>query len=378
MTTGSDLPDPSSSSDNDLHHLTPQEQILRQKHWDSFTQFLRERGKNPKKNVGYAESSINPIARRVAQAHQHTRNKQMSSIRLTVDHADLFIESLNEDSFQKQDGSNYTEGSKRKFSSALEAYFRFRNIEWEPEIVFTDNPRDNGADPFLRAEREQLFKAAIEYQSPPTYKNVAPEERDRWNAQLAQYLGRPKVEIGPDDWQELQQLWKLPSLISVALDCGCRAEMINRLEVGQINLKTRRLTTPPEKAVKNDTSWDNELTDRSVTCLKEWFKQRSNRPKYDDSNHVWLTRESNPYNSHTLNPLLRNLMDEGGIQPNDRKLSWHSIRHSTGSYLYNQHKDLAIVAEILRQNTLEAARRYAHPLPETKKEAIEALQGGGL
>ena len=69
---------------------------------------------------------------------------------------------------------------------------------------------------------------------------------------------------------------------------------------------------------------------------------------------------------------------KGGIQPNDRKLSWHSIRHSTGSYLYNQHKDLAIVAEILRQNTLEAARRYAHPLPETKKEAIEALQGGGL
>ena len=118
-----------------------------------------------------------------------------------------------------------------------------------------------------------------------------------------------------------------------------------------INLKTGRLTTPPEKAVKNDTSWDNELTDRSVTCLKEWFKQRSNRPKYDDSSHVWLTRESNPYNSHTLNPLLRNLMDEGGIQPNDRKLSWHSIRHSTGSYLYNQHKDLAIVAEILRQNT---------------------------
>jgi site-specific recombinase XerD len=143
-------------------------------------------------------------------------------------------------------------------------------------------------------------------------------------------------------------------------------------------LEAGKIITPPEKAIKNDSCWENELSDRSITCLENWFEQRANRPKYDDSDHVWLNREGNPYNSHNLNRLLRNLMDEAGIKPNGRILSWHSIRHSTGCYLYNQHKDLTIVADVLRQNSLEAAKRYAHPTPEMKKDAVEALQRGGL
>jgi hypothetical protein len=48
-----------------------------------------------------------------------------------------------------------------------------------------------------------------------------------------------------------------------------------------------------------------------------------------------------------------------------------------GMYVYNQHKDLKLVAEVLRQKSIEAATRYAHPTPETKKDAVEAIQGGG-
>lgn len=364
-----------SFSEVDLTHLNSQERMICMDHFQNFCQYLSERGKQPKKNEGYAGSSIRPMVRRVMQAVQQTSTEDSSAMQLRVDSADQFIQALNKDTVTTQDGDDYAEGSKRKFVSALEAYFRFQGTEWTAEITFTDNPTNSGADPFTRAEREQLFKAATTYKSPPTYRNVSPEERDRWNADLAQYLNKPKAKVGPNDWQELQQLWRFPSLIAVALDCGCRAGMIERLEVDQIHLEDGRLITPPEKTIKNDSSWTNDLSDRSVTCLRKWFKQRENRPKYDDSEHIWLNRHGNPYESHNLNSLLRNLMDEAGIKANGRTISWHSIRHSTGCYLYNQNKDLMIVANTLRQNTLKAAKRYAHPAPETKKEAVEALQG---
>lgn len=359
-----------------IDHLNHQQRTIFTEMWEEFIHYLEVKGKNPKKKEGYAESSIRPLARRAYQTQQFVWEHKSRTAKLTPEYADQFVEALNQDTFTTSDGEPYSECSKRKFLSAIEAYFRFQGIDWTPEISFQDTPSDEGADAFTRAEREGLFDAASEYKSPPAYKNVSPEERDRWNAELAQFLGTPKSKIGPDDWAELQQFWKLPSLIAVALDCGCRAGMIERLETQQINLDAGRLITPSEKALKNDRSWDNELSDRSITCLRHWFRQRANRPKYDDSDHVWLNRQGNPYNSHTLNSLLQNLMDQADIKPNGRKLSWHSIRHSTGCYLYNKYNDLTIVAETLRQNTLEAARRYAHPTPETKKEAVESLQAG--
>jgi site-specific recombinase XerD len=69
-------------------------------------------------------------------------------------------------------------------------------------------------------------------------------------------------------------------------------------------------------------------------------------------------------------------MDEAGIEAENRTLTWHSIRHSTGMYVYNQERDLSLVAEILRHKSLESARKYAHPTPETKRNIVENLHGG--
>jgi len=374
MNEESDEEDLKYLSEGTIDHLNHQQKALFIEFWTEYIRYLHQKGKNPKKNEGYAESSIPSIARRVFQVQQFVWENETLTTKLTPEYADKFIQVLNQDLFTQSDGEPYSECSKRKFVDAVKTYFRFRGTDWTPEIEFHDNPSDEGADEFTKTERDELFTAASEYQSPPTYKNVSPEERDRWNAKLAQYLGKPKAKIGPDDWEELRQFWKFSSLISVALDCGSRAGMIERLEMWQIDLDAGTLTTPPQKAIKNDLRWENELSDRSITCLKYWFRQRENRPKYDDTDHIWLNRQNNSYNSHTLNDLLRNLMAQAGIEPNGRKLSWHSIRHSTGCYLYNKYNDLTIVAETLRQSTLEAARRYAHPTRETKKEAVESLQ----
>lgn len=216
----------------------------------------------------------------------------------------------------------------------------------------------------------------MENDSPPNYKNLSPEERERWKIYLAQKLGKPKGDISRDNWEELRQGWKIPSLVSAAQDGGMRAALIGRLTTDLVDLNAGQIAVPPEVAVKNDSSWQIELSNKSITLLEKWLEQRANKPKYDSSQKIWLNRNSNPYNSYTLNHLLSNLIEEAGIDQGERKLTWHSIRHSTGMYVYDEERDLALVAEILRHESLESAKQYAHPTPELKKDVVSSINGG--
>lgn len=363
--------------EDSLDSLNYKQRVLFASFWESLIQFLREKGKNPKRNSGYAESNLPTVARRIHQVNEYCWENGPKSIKLSTDGATQFVEDLNDDQLLTNEGEPYAESSKRKFVEAIEAYFRFRGEDWDSPVDFGDGEYTAGSDPFRINERDALMESSLEYNTPPSYKNVSPEERDRWNTYLAQVLGKPKDEIGPDDWEELQKCWKIPSLISVSLDIGPRAALISRLTDDNIGSDNQTLHIDPETAVKNDRSWTNELSDRSATLLRRWLEQRANKEKYDDSDHIWLNRKGNPYDSKSLNRLLRNLIEEAGIDQSGRKLTWHSIRHSTGMYIYNEEKDIGLVAEILRQASLEAARTYCHPTPETKQDLLESIQGGG-
>ena len=365
-------------SEDSLSELNYQQVILYHEFWGELLEFLRVRGKNPQRNEGYAESNVRPVARRIHQVHQYRWENGPVTIELTTEHADEFVDALNEDLVLNNSGDSYSEGSKRKFTQALRAYFDYLDVEWTPQINFGTGKTTLASDPFTLTEREQLLNASLEYKCPPNYKSVSPEERDRWNAHIAQLLGKPKAEVGPDDWDELRQDWKVPSIISTSHDCGWRAEMVGRLETRFVNLEAGQIVIPPEVAVKNNEKWTCELSKRSVNILEKWLDQRANKPKYDDTYSIWLNRKSNPYNSRTLNDLLNNLIHEAGIEADRRKLTWHSIRHSVGMYVYNQQKDLELVAEILRQTSLEAAQKYACPTPETKQNVIESIQRGNV
>jgi integrase len=363
-------------SEDSLKHLNYQQKILYHEFWTNFLKFVRERGKDPDRHVGYHDTNVRPIARRVHQVFNHFWEQDKVTLEITPTLATEFLNRLDKAEVTTNAGKEYTEASKRKFKDVMRVYFRFQGEEWNPGIEFNDDEPSFDSDPFTRREREQLLNAALDYKSPPSYSNVSPEERDRWNAQIAQYLGIPKDEVSPSDWQELTQSWKIPSIISTSLDNGWRAKMVGELETGHVDLDNEQIVIPADVSVKNDRKWTAQLSTRSARILKRWLEQRSNKVKYDDSRALWLNREGNRYDSRNLNDLLRNLMEEAGIKSNGRTLTWHSIRHSTGMYVYEQKSDLGFVAEILRHTSLESARKYAHPTPESQKDVIEAMQGG--
>jgi integrase len=356
--------------------LDYQQKILYAEFRAEFIQWLRQEGKNPKKHTGYKESNVRPTARRVHQAFEFAWEHENQVLELVPENATRFLEALNQDRITTKHGDAYSETSKRKFKDALQAYFRFQETDWDPGIEFSDNDPSFASDPLTRDERERLYDVALGYQSPPTYSNLSPEERDRWKRHIAQRRGIQKDEISREDWKQLKHSWKVPSIISTALDAGWRAEMVGRLRTDHVDLENGEIHIPPEIAVKNDSQWTVELSERSTRILAKHIKERENRVKYDDTDKLWLNRNGNPYNSKTLNALLDNLLEEAGINSDGRTLTWHSIRHSTGMYVYDAQNDLGLVAEILRHKSLESARKYAHPTPETKRSVIEDIQGG--
>lgn len=358
-----------------LSELNYQQAILFADHWDDLIAYLRNKGKNPEKHEGYSESDIRPRARRIYQVFAYVWKDQIT-LQLDKEHADNFIHALNEDEIRRNDGDAYASGGKRKFEDALETYLEFRGVDWTPPISFDDEKPTLSSDPFKRREREALLNAALDYQSPPTYSNLSPDERDRWKGLIAQWEGIPKEEITREDWNRIQRSWKIPSIVAGALDLGMRAKLVGRLKRCHVDLENQEIRIPAEIAVKNDVDWTNPLTERSVAILERFIEERKARSKYDDSERLWLNRKGNPYDSGNLNDLLNSLIEKAGIQANGRKLTWHSIRHSTGMYVYDQEKDLELVAEILRQTSLDSASLYAHPTPETKRGVIEAIQGG--
>ena len=93
---------------------------------------------------------------------------------------------------------------------------------------------------------------------------------------------------------------------------------------------------------------------------------------YDDTDALWLTRYSNPYQSASLGSLLKDLRDIGEIPPDGRDLSWYSIRHSTGTYM-THHEDLGAARDQLRHKSKMTTLKYDHAPIEQRQQALNRM-----
>lgn len=353
--------------------LNDRQEIMFESALDRFKEYLLTEGKNPLKQKGYAEDSIDSRVSRVLKAIYYIWKIDGITMEITPEQADRVINDLNTDDFRRLDGDRYAEGSKRKIANVLTNWFEFHGSDWQPKIKFKDGPPQNNADLFTKIEVNKIWNESLVYKSIPKYKNLTPKERDNWKGYLAQELGKPKEEVTPDDWKRVNTSWKFPSVISTERAAGWRPALINRMKVDWYNPDAMTITIPAEQAVKSDIKWIQKMNPKATDPLDRWIEQRENIEKYDDSDHMWLNRKGNPYNSKTLNDLLDNLMENAGINAGGRKLCWYSFRHTLGTHVYHEYKDLKIVAETLRQKSPKSALRYIHVLDDDLRDASDII-----
>lgn len=351
--------------------LNDRQELVFEAKIERFRSYLETRGKDPTKDIGYSNPGIR-ISRFLRMVRWRWSQTE-PAVSFTTTDGDAIVDALNTDTMRKGDGDRFSESSKRKFSDVLDNWFAFQDVEWEPDVAFSDERASDKPDPYTKRELKLLWETSLTYKSIPRYNNLSPEERDRWKAHLAQELGKPKEAVTPDDWDRVNKNWKIPSLIRTAREAGWRPALVGKMEVSWYNPENKSISIPGEKAIKNDSDWEQELTDEAAFALEQWFEQRTNMEKYDGKSLIWLNRQGNPYDSGSLNTLIRNLIDEAGITHRGRKLVWYSFRHSIGTYVFAETQSLKTVAEVLRQNSKTAAEQYVHTPSEVTREAASIM-----
>ena len=58
-------------------------------------------------------------------------------------------------------------------------------------------------------------------------------------------------------------------------------------------------------------------------------------------------------------------------------MTWHTLRHTCASRLVNSGVDIVTVKELLGHSSISVTMRYAHTNIESKRAAVEKLEGLG-
>lgn len=346
-------------------------------HLGDLHSWMKTEGKNPVKYEGNSEDGADNYMRRLDQFYRWVWQEYDGyTTHITHEQANEFVDQLAKDEITTRTNEPYGETSKRKFVNAIEVLFRWRahtrnGEEWESRIEFTDGCHSS-ADGFTPGERRRFREAVLDYDTIPAYNDLSPEERDRWKGPLAQKLGKPKSEVVPDDWEEVNLNWKIPSLSHVTLDTGLRACEVEQGSTPWIRAQKEELHIPKDDAAKNRDDWEVTLRTRTVKILQRWLEQRKNKTKYDDTDALCLNREGNPYDSKCLNRLLDNLLEEADIDETNRKLVWYSFCHSLGTHMTNE-ADFEQTRAQTRHKFLTSTRQYVDPSHEAVQNTLNQI-----
>ncbi|MFC4541466.1 tyrosine-type recombinase/integrase [Halosolutus amylolyticus] len=358
------VPEPSAEQLNErqvIDYRTEREHCL---------EWLLAFGKNPKRADGYAHSTVKNRASRMDQYYRWVwREESRYTTDLTHEHADAYLEYL-----ARQETSNSHKSACRK---ALMMLYKWRHHkrgaeQWEPTITFSrSNQTTTPRDYLTREERSKIREAALEYGSVPNVDSVSGEKRERWKTYLAQRFEKPKSELTRDDWERANS-WKIPTLTWTSLDAALRPIEVERARTSWVDIENGVLRIPREDAAKNSENWVVGLKDQTVEMLDRWLDQRRSIAKYDGTDALWLTRESNPYQSASLRSVLHRLCELADIDIEDRQMSWYTIRHSTGTYMVRE-EDLAAAQTQLRHRDPKSTMRYDQVPVEDRKDALERI-----
>jgi site-specific recombinase XerD len=351
--------------------LTPRKLTDYSEYKENLLQWLSHLGKNPTKHKGYADSTVRNVTYHLDRFYRWKwESNETYTIRITPTEADNYLE------FLIMSEEDYSESHIHTTQKCLKRVFKFwnsergKNFDWDSDYSFSIN-QHTPKDFLTRDEREAVREASLEQGSIPAYSSVSGEERDTWVAHLAQRYEKPKSEITKEDWNRANG-WKIPSLVGVSLDAGLRPVEVDRAKTQWVDTQNQVLRIPKEESSKNSGNWIVALSDRTTSCLERWLNERENYDLYSETDSLWLTKYGNPYNSSSLRRLLIRLCETAGINHENRRMSWYTIRHSVGTYM-TKARDLSAAQAQLRHKSPRTTMKYDQAPVEDRQDALDEM-----
>ena len=356
-------------TETSTEYLNPRQQLDYRNEREACLEWLLTFGKRPDQASGYALGTLKPGAYRMDRFYRFVWEQEGGyTVNVTHENADAWMKHLARE--------NASVTHKRNCQKAVKRLFKWRHHEhglsvWDPEITFAAETSTSPRDYLTRDERSAVREAALEYGSVPKYNNLTPAARDRWKQYLAQRFEKPKSEVEPADWERANG-WKVPSLVWTSLDAGLRPIEVQRSTISWIDVDNAVLRIPKEDSSKNREHWVIGLQSRTAEALDNWLAERETYEKYDDTDAIWLTRNSNSYQTTSLRYLLQQLCEVADIDTTHRQMSWYTIRHSVGTYMTRE-EDLAATQAQLRHKSAETTMKYDQAPVEDRQDALDRM-----
>jgi len=343
--------------------LNERELVSYKKHRERFIRWLATQGKEPEALEGYAEDTYSTYATIVSKFHRDIWEANGGfTLELSQEQAENYLRDM-------VLSNDYSDSHLHNTKLALKAYFRFKQNEWNPDIVIPSTSRASQPRDYVsEQERKALREAVLEYGSVPAYAALRPEKRTEWKRELARRFGKPTSEIGREDWKKANG-YKYITILYTSLDAGLRPVEVGRAKTYWIDRENEVLRIPAKDSSKNEDNWTVSLRSDTIEYLNLWLEERKLYDKYENTEHLWLTRHENPYRGKSLKVLLDNLRGIAGIE---RELTWYTLRHSTGTYMARE-EGLAAAQAQLRHQREETTMKYDNVPPKRRKDALEKI-----
>lgn len=177
---------------------------------------------------------------------------------------------------------------------------------------------------------------------------LSPEELDK-------LLGQPSTRY-PTGKRNL-------ALMAVMSDAGLRVSEALNLEPRDINFNTGKLKVRQGKGGKDRILW---LGERTQEWLQEWLDVR---PAVKGK--LFTTLKGEPLQARYVRNMVKRYAVKAGL---DKDVHPHTLRHTFGTDLYRDTKNIRLVQKMLGHADLSSTMIYTHIIDDDAEAAMKALR----
>ena len=156
----------------------------------------------------------------------------------------------------------------------------------------------------------------------------------------------------------------------LSLLSGLREGEIFNLKMQDINFENAFISV---KDSKNQKSRQAPMPRGIKNMLKDYYK------KDEPDAYVFIDKrngEKVKYLSATYYRVVKNLGFNTGIKDRRDKVTFHTLRHTCGSWLAMQGEPIFTIRDVLGHKTIAMTSRYSHLTADHRKAAIMRLEKG--
>lgn len=136
--------------------------------------------------------------------------------------------------------------------------------------------------------------------------------------------------------------------IRLAIELGLRVSDIAELKVNNFDMKNKMLRFYVKKSVKYH---ELPLSDKLINALHDYWKSRKVK-----SDYAFTSSTGKSMTTRAMNSSLYTAVKNSKVI--DRHISYHTLRHTCGSILYQKTKDMEFVREWLCHSSINTTQRY--------------------